>query len=101
MRTLLIIFAVLFAAAAAAQEPEYIVSGAVRAPGRYQLAGDLTVEQAIAKAGGTTEAPRGSTLAVRIQRKQGGVRLVFDAKVTEAVLADDRLDVRFVAGRRP
>jgi protein involved in polysaccharide export with SLBB domain len=91
---------ILLATLAVAQEPEYFVTGAVRAPGRFQLAGDLTVEQAIAKAGGTTDAPRGSTLVVKIQRKQGGVRLVFDAKLTEAVLADDRLDVRFVVPKK-
>ncbi len=85
----------LLAVGTGAQEPVYFITGSVRSPGSYPLTADLTVEQAIAKAGGATEAPSGTVLTVMIQRKKGNVRLFVDAKLTEAVLADDRVNVRY------
>jgi len=89
------VVALLLAVGTGAQEPVYFITGSVRSPGNYPLTADLTVEQAIAKAGGALIGPAGTVLTVKIQRKQGNVRLYVDAKLAEAVLVDDRIDVRY------
>lgn len=69
------------------------VTGHVRTPGAVVLRGRLTVQQAIALAGGLTE--RGSNRGIKIRRevKPGKFEEV-DAQLTDFVQANDTIIVR-------
>jgi polysaccharide export outer membrane protein len=70
-----------------AQENEFFVRGEVKGPGRYALAGDLTLLQAITSAGGYTDYAR--TGKIRIIR--GEQVLVFDMDRIERLKDEDPL----------
>lgn len=73
--------------------PRIFVVGQVRSPGSYVLRGRLTVQQAVALAGGFTE--RGSTRGIKIRReeKPGEFREV-NVKLTDFVQPNDTIMIR-------
>jgi polysaccharide export outer membrane protein len=73
--------------------PRVFVTGHVRTPGAVVLRGRLTVQQAIALAGGFTE--RGSNRGIKIRREIGpGKFEEIDVKLTDFVQANDTIIVR-------
>lgn len=71
----------------------YYVSGFVKTPGSFVLRPGMTVRQAIAEAGGTTE--RGSTRGVKILRKdKTGKEVEIDVTMSDAVQPNDTIKVR-------
>ena len=73
--------------------PRVFVTGHVRTPGAVVLRGRLTVQQAIALAGGFTE--RGSNRGIKIRREVSpGTFVEVDVKVTDFVQANDTIIVR-------
>jgi polysaccharide export outer membrane protein len=70
----------------------FYVTGFVKTPGAFPLEPNMTVQQAIAVAGGLTE--RGSTRGLKILRKVNGKDVEIDAKMTDAVKANDTIKVR-------
>lgn len=69
----------------------FYVTGFVRTPGAFVLRPGLTVQQAIAEAGGLTE--RGSTRRIKIMRKVNGKDAEIDAKMTDLVQPNDTIRV--------
>lgn len=69
----------------------FYVTGFVRTPGSYPLRPNMTVQQAIAAAGGLTE--RGSDRRIKILRKVKGKDIEVDAKMTDVVRANDTIKV--------
>lgn len=57
----------------------FYISGQIRSPGSYPLKGDMTIAQAIAKAGGLTDS--GNDKRVKVKRDGKLLKLVVDAKV--------------------
>ena len=69
----------------------FIVNGFVHSPNTYVLEGDVTVQKAIAMAGGVTE--RGALSRTRIQRMVDGNLVEIKAKMTDLVQANDTIVV--------
>jgi polysaccharide export outer membrane protein len=69
----------------------FYITGFVRSPGAYILRPGMTVQQAIAEAGGLTE--RGSTRRLKISRRINGVDVDVDAKMSDAVRANDTIRI--------
>lgn len=67
------------------------VTGYVRSPGPYVQDGDVTVQKALAMAGGVTD--RGAASRVTITRLVNGKLTKFRPKMTDLVQAGDTLDV--------
>lgn len=70
----------------------FYVTGFVRTPGAFVLRPGMTVQQAIAEAGGLNE--RGSSRGIRIQRKIKGKDVEIDAGMTDLVQANDTIKIR-------
>jgi polysaccharide biosynthesis/export protein len=70
----------------------YYVTGYVKTPGAFVLRPGMTVQQAIAEAGGMTE--RGSTRGIKITRKVNGKDVEIDAKLSDPVHPNDTIRVR-------
>lgn len=70
----------------------FYVSGFVKTPGMFVLTKDLTVQQAIALAGGLTE--RGSTRGLKIMRKVNGKDVEVSVGMQELVRPNDTILVR-------
>lgn len=70
----------------------YYINGFVRTPGAYVLKPNMTVQQAIAQAGGLTE--RGTMRRLKILRKdKDGREIEIDAKATDVVRPNDTIKV--------
>ena len=69
----------------------FYVTGFVRTPGAFVLRPGMTVQQAIAEAGGITE--RGSNRRVKIMRKVNGKDVEVDARMTDLVQPNDTIRV--------
>lgn len=69
----------------------FYVTGFVRTPGAFVMRPGMTVQQAIAEAGGLTE--RGSTRRLKITRKINGKDVEIDAKMTDLVQPNDTIRV--------
>jgi len=69
----------------------FIVNGFVRSPNTYVLEGDVTVQKAIAMAGGVTE--RGAQSRVKIQRMVEGKLVEVKPKMTDLVQPNDTIVV--------
>jgi len=69
----------------------FIVNGFVRTPNTYVLEGEVTVQKAIAMAGGVTE--RGALSRTKIQRMVDGKLVEIKAKMTDLVQANDTIVV--------
>jgi polysaccharide export outer membrane protein len=72
--------------------PRFYISGFVRNPGNYVLQPGMTVQQAIAVAGGLTE--RGSDRGIKIQRTEKGRQVERDARLTDLVQPNDTVHIR-------
>ena len=71
----------------------FYIYGEVTQPNQYRLEPNMTVVQAIARAGGLT--PRGSDRRVDVKRKGGdGKETTFRAKQSEAIEANDVIHVK-------
>lgn len=71
----------------------FYINGQVRSPGSFLLAREMTVEQAIAVAGGLTE--RGSRRGIKIRREiKPGQFKEFDVRMTDKVQPGDTIIVR-------
>ena len=71
---------------------QFYIYGEVATPNKYRVEPDMTVIQAIARAGGVT--PRGSERRVEIKRMVGGKYVTVKAKLNDPVKADDVLHVK-------
>lgn len=69
----------------------FYVTGFVRTPGGYPLRANMTVQQAIAAAGGLTE--RGSDRRIKILRKVNGKDVEVNAKLTDLVRPNDTIKI--------
>jgi polysaccharide export outer membrane protein len=69
----------------------FIVNGFVRAPNTYVLEGQVTVQKALAMAGGVTE--RGAQSRTKIQRIVNGVLVELKARMSDLVQPNDTLVV--------
>lgn len=69
----------------------FIVNGFVRTPNTYVLEGEITVQKAIAMAGGVSE--RGALSRTKIQRMVDGKLVEIKAKLTDLVLPNDTIVV--------
>lgn len=74
------------------QAERYYVTGFVKQPGSFVLRPGMTVQQAIAEAGGLTE--RGSNRGIKITRKVNGKDVDIDAKMSDPVRPNDTIRVR-------
>ena len=70
----------------------FYVTGFVRQPGSFVLRPNMSVQQAIAEAGGFTE--RGSTRGIKIVRQVKGKETEIDAKMSDPVKPNDTIRVR-------
>lgn len=70
----------------------YYVTGFVKTPGSFVLRPGMTVQQAIAEAGGLTE--RGSNRGIKITRKVNGKDVEINVKMSDLVRANDTIKVR-------
>lgn len=70
----------------------FYVTGFVRQPGSFVLRPNMSVQQAIAEAGGFTE--RGSTRGIKIVRQVKGKEVEIDAKMSDPVKPNDTIRVR-------
>ena len=70
----------------------FYVTGYVRTPGSFVLRPGMSVQQAIAEAGGFTE--RGSRRGIKILRKVNEKEIEMDAKLTDPVRPNDTIVVR-------
>ncbi|MDP3717479.1 MAG: M56 family metallopeptidase [Acidobacteriota bacterium] len=73
----------------------FYVTGFIRSPGRYVLVPNMTVDQAIAVAGGVSE--RGSPSGIKIIRRVNGQPVEVDAGLDDLVQPNDTIRV----GQRP
>ena len=71
---------------------QFYIYGEVTAPNKYRVEPDMTVIQAIARAGGVT--PRGSERRVDIKRLVEGKYVTVKAKLNDPVKADDVIHVK-------
>jgi polysaccharide biosynthesis/export protein len=74
------------------QADRFYVTGFVKSPGSFVLVPNMTVQQAIAVAGGLTE--RGSTRGIKIIRRVGDKEVEVDAKMSDPVKPNDTIKVR-------
>lgn len=75
------------------QAERFYVTGFVKTPGSFVLVPNMSVQQAIAQAGGFTE--RGSQRGIKIVRKgKDGKDIEIDAKLTDIIQANDTIRVR-------
>jgi polysaccharide export outer membrane protein len=70
----------------------FYVTGFVRQPGSFVLRPGMSVQQAIAEAGGFTE--RGSTRGIKIVRQVNGKEVEINAKMSDLVKPNDTIRVR-------
>ena len=70
----------------------YYVTGFVKTPGSFVLRQGMTIQQAIAEAGGVTE--RGSTRGIKVSRKANGKDVEIDARMTDLVQPNDTIQIR-------
>jgi polysaccharide biosynthesis/export protein len=70
----------------------FYVTGFVKTPGSFVLRPGMTVQQAIAEAGGLTE--RGSNRGIKITRKINGKDVDIDARMSDPVRPNDTIKVR-------
>jgi polysaccharide export outer membrane protein len=70
----------------------FYVTGFVRTPGQYPLRPNMSVQQAIAAAGGLSE--RGSDRGIKILRRVNGKDVEVDVKPTDVVRPNDTIKVR-------
>jgi polysaccharide biosynthesis/export protein len=71
---------------------QFYIYGEVTAPNKYRVERDMTVVQAIARAGGVT--PRGSERRVDIKRLVDGKYVTVKAKLNDPVQSDDVIHVK-------
>ena len=71
---------------------QFYIYGEVTAPNKYRVERDMTVVQAIARAGGVT--PRGSERRVDIKRLVDGKYVTVKAKLNDPVQPDDVIHVK-------
>jgi len=71
---------------------QFYIYGEVTAPNKYRVEQDMTVVQAIARAGGVT--PRGSERRVDIKRLVDGKYVTVKAKLNDPVKPDDVIHVK-------
>jgi len=69
----------------------YYVTGFVKTPGSFVVRQGMTIQQAIAEAGGLTE--RGSTRRIKITRKVNGKDVEIDARMSDLVQPNDTIKV--------
>lgn len=69
----------------------FFIHGQVKRPGGYPFQEDLTLDKAIAIAGGL--AARASKSAWNITRLVDGKKMVFDANVSNVILPDDIIEI--------
>jgi polysaccharide biosynthesis/export protein len=69
----------------------FIVNGFVRTPNTFVLDGEVTVQKALAMAGGVTE--RGAQSRTKIQRMVNGRLVEIRPRMTDLVQANDTLVV--------
>lgn len=74
------------------QAPKFYVTGFVKSPGAYVLTPGMTVQQAIAVAGGLAE--RGSTRGIKIIRKVNGKDVEVGVNMSDLVQPNDTIRVR-------
>lgn len=74
------------------QADRFYVTGFVKTPGSFVLQPNMTVQMAIAVAGGFTE--RGSTRGIKIIRKVNGKEVEISAKLNDVVQPNDTIKVR-------
>ncbi len=70
----------------------FYVTGFVKTPGSFVLQPNMSVQQAIAVAGGFTE--RGSTRGIKTSRKVNGKEVDVDTKMSDIVRPNDTIRVR-------
>jgi polysaccharide export outer membrane protein len=70
----------------------YYITGFVKNPGSFVLRPGLTVQQAIAEAGGLTE--RGSNRGIKITRRINGQDREVDADMSDHIRANDTIKIR-------
>jgi len=70
----------------------FYVTGFVKTPGAFVLRPNMTVQQAIAEAGGLTE--RGSTRGIKINRTVNGKDVEISAKMSDRVQPNDTIRIR-------
>lgn len=70
----------------------YYVTGFVKTPGSFVLRPGMTVQQAIAEAGGLTE--RGSNRGLKITRKVNGKDTEIKARMSDLIRPNDTIQVR-------
>ena len=70
----------------------YYVTGFVKTPGSFVLRPGMTVQQAIAEAGGLTE--RGSNRGLKITRKVNGKDTEINARMSDLIRPNDTIQVR-------
>ena len=70
----------------------FYVSGLIRNPGSFKYVRGITVQQAIAVAGGLTE--RGSDRGVKLRRVTGDKQKLLNVKLTDIILPGDTIIVR-------
>jgi len=70
----------------------FYVSGLIRNPGSFKYVRGITVQQAIAVAGGLTD--RGSDRGVKLRRVTGDKQKLIDVKLTDIILPGDTIIVR-------
>jgi polysaccharide export outer membrane protein len=86
------IFAEGITAQAQEKTERFYVTGYVKTPGSFVLEPGMSVNQAIAVAGGITE--RGSTRGIKISRKVDGQTVEVDAALSDLVQPNDTIRVR-------
>jgi polysaccharide export outer membrane protein len=70
----------------------FYVSGLIRNPGSFKYVRGITVQQAIAVAGGLTD--RGSDRGVKLRRVTGEKQKLMDVKLTDIILPGDTIIIR-------
>jgi len=70
----------------------YYVTGFVRTPGSFVLRPGMTIQQAIAEAGGITE--RGSTRGIKVTRKVNNKDVEIEVSMSDLVRPNDTIRVR-------
>jgi polysaccharide export outer membrane protein len=70
----------------------FYVSGLIRNPGSFKYVRGITVQQAIAVAGGLSE--RGSDRGVKLRRVMGDQQKLIDVKLTDVILPGDTIIIR-------
>jgi polysaccharide biosynthesis/export protein len=70
----------------------FYVSGLIRNPGSFKYVRGITVQQAIAVAGGLSE--RGSDRGVKLRRVTGDKQQLIDVKLTDIILPGDTIIIR-------